>query len=171
MVAGDLGVLRVDSHAPARQPVQRPRAAVRDHHRKAPKDQPRITGSDRARHPHKPGHELPDQVVDEVLALRPSAQRHDEECRAPDLENQVAADEQPSTTAERVPDRDRREQAGEHQPDEHPAHRRAVRVEPVRAPGSHVPRVEDRERQDRRLGSGTQIYMRCHRESCPIAKT
>ena len=51
-----------------------------------------------------------------MLALRPATQGRDEESSAPDLEKQVAADEQPPAVAECVVDRDGHEQAGEHQP-------------------------------------------------------
>ena len=77
--------------------------------------------------------------------------------RAPDLDEQVAGDEQPRAPVEGVGDRDRHEQAGEHQPDQQQPHRQPVRVEPVRPPRDHVPRVEDRERHDHRLGAGPQV--------------
>jgi hypothetical protein len=160
MPARDLGVPRVDAHAPPGQPVQGPRAAVGGHHRKAPENEPRVAVGDRAGHPQRAGQQLPDEDVDEVLALRPSAHGHDEERRAPDLQEQVASDEQPRAPAERIVDRDGHEQAGEHQPHEQHTHRQPVRIEPVRTPRGHVPGVEDRERHDYRLGAGPQIDLR-----------
>jgi hypothetical protein len=94
-----------------------------------------------------------------VLALRPAAQGDDQKRRAPDLEEQVPGYEQPRAPVERVGDRDRHEQAGEHQPDEQNAHRQPVRVEPVRPPRGHVPGVDDRECQDHRLGARPQIHV------------
>jgi hypothetical protein len=93
-----------------------------------------------------------------VLALRPAAQGQDEERRAPDLEEQVARDEQPRPVGEGVVDRDGHQQAGEHQPDERHAHGQRVGLEPVRPPCRHVPGVEDREREDDRLDTGAQIH-------------
>jgi hypothetical protein len=95
-----------------------------------------------------------------VLALRPSAQGDDEECRPPDLQEQVASDEQPRAVAERVVDRDGHQEAREHQRDERRAHRQPVRLEPVRPPRGHVPGVEDRERQHRGLGARAQVHVR-----------
>lgn len=69
-----------------------------------------------------------------MLTERPAAQGHDQERRAPDLRDQVAGDEQPRAPVERVGDRDRHEQAGEHQPDEVQPHGQPVRLEPVRPP-------------------------------------
>jgi hypothetical protein len=157
MAAGDLGVLERDAPAPAGQPVLSERARVDDRDRDSPEQQARVAVGDRAGHPEDAGQQLPDQVVDEVLTLRPAAQGHDEEHAAADLEAQVAGDEQPRAVAEGVVDRDGHEQAGEHQPDEHQARGQRVRIEPVRPPRDHVPGVEDRERQDRRLGAGAQI--------------
>ena len=90
-------------------------------------------------------------------AERSPAQGDDEEQRAPDLDQQVAGDEQPRAPVEGVGDRGRHEQAGEHQPDQQQPHRQPVRVEPVRPPRDHVPRVDDCERHDRRLGAGPQV--------------
>jgi hypothetical protein len=92
-----------------------------------------------------------------VRAERASPQCHDQEGRPPDLEEQVAGDEQPRAIAERVGDRDRHEQAREHQPDEQQPHRQPLRLEPVRSPRGHVPRVNDREGHDHRLRARPQI--------------
>jgi hypothetical protein len=92
-----------------------------------------------------------------VLPERPAPQRDDEERGADELKEQVTGDEQPRAAVERVGDRDRHEQAGEHQRDEQQAHRQPVRLEPVRPPGGHVPGVDDRQRQDHRLGARAQI--------------
>jgi hypothetical protein len=157
MPAGDLRVRDVDPLPAPREPVQGGGAAVAGHDRKPPEHESRVPVEDRSRHPERAGEHLPHEFVDEVLAERPAPQRDDEEHRARDLQDQVARDEQPRPPVERVADRDRHEQAGEHQPDEQQAHGPAVGVEPVRPPGRHAPRVEDRERQDRRLGAGPQV--------------
>lgn len=106
------------------------------------------------------GPQLPHQVVDEVLAEGAAAQGHDEERRPSDLEEQVPPDEQPRAPVERVGDRDRREQAREHEPDERQPHRQRVRLQPVRPRRRHVPGVDDHRRQDHRLGAGAQIDVR-----------
>ena len=79
------------------------------------------------------------------------------DARAPDLEEQVPADEQPGAVAERVGDPDRHEQAREHEPGEQQAHRQPVRLEPVHPPRRHVPGVDDRQRHDQGLGGRAQI--------------
>ena len=157
MPAGDLGVGEVDRAAATRQPVQRPRAGMGRHHGGAPEREPGVAVGDRAGDPESADDHLPDEVVDEVLAERAPAQGDDEEHRTPDLDEQVAGDEQPGALVEGVGDRGRHEQAGEHQPDQEQPHRQPVRVEPVRPPRDHVPRVDDRERHDRRLGGGPQV--------------
>ena len=85
------------------------------------------------RHPEGAGEQLPDEVV-HGLTERAAAQDDDEKCRAPDLKEHVAGDEEPCAPVEGVADRDRHEQAGEHQPDEQQTHRQPVRIEPVRPP-------------------------------------
>ena len=95
MLARDVGLPEADALATARQPVQDPRAAVGDHHCKPPKRQACGAAGDRPRNPQATSEQLPDEDVDELLAERPAAQGHDEEHRAPDLEEQVGSDEQP----------------------------------------------------------------------------
>jgi hypothetical protein len=157
MPARDLRVPEVEPPATAGQPVLGPRAGVGDHDRQPPEHEARVAVGDRPGHPQDAGEQFPDQVVDEMLALRPVAKGHDEKHAPAHLQKQVAGDEQPRAVAEGVLDRDGHEQAGEHQPDERHAHRQRVRIEPVRAPRDHVPGVEDGERQDDRLGARTEI--------------
>jgi hypothetical protein len=90
-----------------------------------------------------------------VLALRPAAKRHNQKHTSADLEEQVAADKQPGPISEGVGDRHRHEQTGEHQADERQAHDQRIRIQPVRPPRDHVPGVENRERDDHRLGAHT----------------
>ncbi len=93
-----------------------------------------------------------------MLAERSAAQGDDEEYRAPDLQEQVASDEQLRTSIERGVDREGHEQAGKHQPDERHAHCEPIRLEPVRSPCGHVPGVEDRKFQDHGFGARPQIW-------------
>jgi hypothetical protein len=92
-----------------------------------------------------------------VLAERPAVQGHNKERRAPDLEKQICRDEKPRAPTECLGDRYGHQEAGEHQPDEQQLNGKPVRLEPVRAPGGHVPRVEDRESQDHSFGARPQI--------------
>ena len=172
MPARDLGVPKVDAPATAGKPVQGRHTDVGGRHREPPEGEARVAVGERAGDPQGAGDQLPDEVVDEVLALGPPAQSDDQERRPPDLKEQVAGDEQPRAVVERVADRDRHEQAGEHQPDQQRSHRQAVGLEPVRPPRGHVPGVDDRERQDDRLRARAQIdVLEQVVDSSPIAKT
>jgi hypothetical protein len=114
------------------EPVQGRYAGVGDRHREPPEHEARIAVGDGPGHPERARNQFPDEVVDEVLPERPPAQGDDQERRAPELNEQIAGDEQPRAPVERVSDRDRHQQAREHQPDEQQAHRQPVRVQPVR---------------------------------------
>jgi hypothetical protein len=155
--ARDVDLVEVDASATHGQPVQRPAADVGHHDRKPPEHQTRVGVGERARHPENTREQLPDELVDEVLAEWPPTQGDDHERRAPDLNQQVAGDEQPRAPVEGVGDRDGHQQAGEHQPDQERPHGQPVRVEPVRPPGGVRPGVDDRQRQDRRLGTSPQV--------------
>jgi hypothetical protein len=106
-----------------------------------------------------------------MLALRATAERQDEKRTAPELEQQVAGDEQPRAIVERVVDRDRHDQAREHQPDE----RGAPAAGPDRA--NSPPR--DQYQAYKTASTTTTVSAPVWRsrsatrccESCPIAKT
>jgi hypothetical protein len=98
------------------QGPRRPCQAVGRHHGEPPENEARVAVGDRASHPEDAGGQLPDEVVDEVLAERLTAQGGDEECRAHELEEQIAGDEQPRAPVERVGDPDRHEEAGDIKP-------------------------------------------------------
>jgi hypothetical protein len=155
--ARDLGVVDVHPPTAAGQPVERRRAGVGDDYGKAPEDEARVGIGDRAGDPQGADGQLPDEVVDEVLSERAATKSHDEEARPADLQHQIAGDEQPSASGECIADRRGHQQAREHEPDEQRLDWPLVGVEPVRAPGRHVPRIDDRERHDQRLGTGPQV--------------
>lgn len=83
VTAGDLRVPEVDLPAATGQPVQRPNADVGHRNGEPPKREASVAGGLRADHPQHPGDQLPDNVVDEVLAESLAAQGHDENAARP----------------------------------------------------------------------------------------
>ena len=77
--ADDLGVGDVDRAAAARQPMQRHTPACVAATAIAHSTIRDVAVGDRARDPQDPDARLPDQVVDEVRAVRAPAQGHDQE--------------------------------------------------------------------------------------------
>ncbi len=138
------------------------RPGVVERERRQPEHRPRRALGDAAGDPEHAGGEEPDQDARRARPLdRPRRGRGEGQERVPpDLDHDVGDREQQPALAERLRDRDRHQQARQHQRDQQQPDERRVRVELVRRPGRVVPRPPDHEQHERRLAGALPRQVR-----------
>ena len=139
------------SAGPPRDPVEDERRRVVDRQREHPQRRTYRIVREAARDPEDARRDEPDEDPSRPLALDRAAVGRDErqERVAPDLEDDIRRREQEAALAERIRDRNRHHEAGEHHADQQEPDDGRVGVELVRDPGRVVPRPPDDEQHER----------------------
>ncbi len=137
---------------PPRHAVEDERRRVVDRERRQPEPRPGRRVDEPAREPERRGRGEPGQDRAGAAPLdRPALRRGEGQEDVPaDLDRDVGAGEEQPAAGEGLGDRDREQQAAEHQPDQEQPDDDRARVELVRDPGRVVPGPPDDEQREQR---------------------